>query len=121
MSDRQYITITHYGRTDRFEIVEEFPKGYMIWNISEKVIPGYLPLCRLKDTASGIEVDTSTLKAIKVEGDGAGKILKASIRGFNTLRKMEWYANRYGSSRNSRIAENARICREAIPAMKSIT
>lgn len=118
MSDRQFVEKTHYGRTDRFEIVDRFPIGYMIWNINASVIPGYLPLCRMKDTT---EVDTSTLKAIKVEGDGAGKILKASIRGFNTLRKMEWYANRYGSSRNSRIAENVRICREAIPAMKSIT
>ena len=30
-----------------FEVVEEVPLGYEIWNIGKNMIDGYLPLCRL--------------------------------------------------------------------------
>lgn len=38
-------TITHHGHT--FELVDHVPNGYLIWNIGENMIDGYLPLCIL--------------------------------------------------------------------------
>lgn len=53
--------------TDRhtFEIVEEVPAGYIIWNIPSKGLEEYLPLMKSK-TSTMHKVDTTTLKAIKV-------------------------------------------------------
>lgn len=55
---------------NRFEIIDWIPMGYDIWNIGENMADGYLPLCRLKmiqpfDGAR--EVETDTLKAIRIE------------------------------------------------------
>ena len=68
-------TIEYDGKI--FEIINCIPLGYQIWNIGE-FIDGYLPLCKLKQIQpfeGCTEIETDTLKAIKV--DGAQKILNA--------------------------------------------
>ena len=66
-----------WGRVDRFEVVDEWPIGYVVWNIGREYFPheGYLPLCSVD--ADHI-VDLATLKALNV-GDEAlcQKVLKS--------------------------------------------
>ena len=63
-------TIEHNGR--QFEIVENIPVNYIIWNIGENMVDGYLPLCELlapelQEFKGGRSINTETLKAIKTD------------------------------------------------------
>lgn len=74
---------TYWGRVDRFEVVDEWPEGYVVWNIGRSNFPheGYLPLCRVN--ADHI-VDLDTLKALNVgDEDVCLKVLKDA--GFNNV------------------------------------
>lgn len=87
-------TITSGNHT--FEIVEIVPAGYEIWNIGKNMVDGYLQICEFTD---GRNVNTGTLKAIKI--DGAQTILAAI--GFstatNTVEGMERYIKRYRNAK----------------------
>lgn len=66
----KYIEDTNqFGRTDRFEIVNEFPAGYQVWPIGRENFPheGYLPLAVVD---SNYHVDLNTLRCIEVESEG---------------------------------------------------
>lgn len=104
----------------RFELVNEVPPGYEVWNIGDNMAPGYLPLCRLcavQPFEGGRNIEEDTLKAIKIEG--AEKILRATIRG-KTFAEMERYARRLACVNDERIEHIARIYAEAVPIMKKI-
>lgn len=82
---------THWGRIDRYEVVDEWPAGCVVWNIGRQNFrhEGYLPLAYV----TGYQVDMSRLKAYHV-GDEALclKVLAAAGRGtvdyerFKTIR-----------------------------------
>lgn len=117
-------TITHtvLQKTDVYEIVEEVPVGYLVWNIGENAPEGYLPLCRPShkhDRYSGLrDIDPDSLKAIKVEG--AEIVLAAVSRGENTLPKMEQYVKRYRNSKTDWVQQRVALYRKAIPIMRGI-
>ena len=69
------VNTTYFGRVDVFEIVEEFPCGYAVWNIGREnfPFPGYLPLGRFEDYRM---VEGCVLKAIKTDEALADEILK---------------------------------------------
>ncbi len=72
-----------WGRVDRFEVVDEWPIGYVVWNIGREYFPykGYLPLCRVD---ADYMVDLATLKALNVcDEDVCLKVLKDA--GLNTV------------------------------------
>ena len=80
---------------DIFEIVEEVPCGYRIWNIGKNMIDGYLPFCRLSSQqpfTGGMSIEADTLKAMKV--DEAQTILNAIGYGEDTIKEMEAYINK---------------------------
>lgn len=58
-----------HGREDVFEIVNEFPKGYYVWNIGRQNFPHecYVPLA--KPLYDKYHIDLSKLKAIKVKDE----------------------------------------------------
>lgn len=112
-------TLTHKGHV--FEIVEEVPPGYMIWNIGKNMIDGYLPLCRLSERQpfpGGRSIDADTLKAIKI--DGAQDILAAVGWGEETLEEMERYVKRYRNSKTERVRFLIERYEKAIPIMRKI-
>jgi hypothetical protein len=79
--DNKLIT-EHWFRTDVFDIVDEFPNGYIIWSIGRKNFPFecYLPLA--KPGQMPHTVDTSDLKAIKVRDERTAlALLNISITG----------------------------------------
>lgn len=104
----------------RFELVNEVPPGYEVWNIGDNMAPGYLPLCRLcavQPFEGGRNIEEDTLKAIKIEG--AEKILRATIRG-KTFAEMKRYVLRFAGVDDEKIQHNIRIFAEAIPIMEKI-
>lgn len=106
-----------FGRRDTFEIVEEFPLGYTIWNIGQHMPDGYLPLCRV--IAGTYQIEPDTLKAIKI--DGAQKILAAIGGGQSTIETMERYIRRHQNAKPD-AWEYRQVCRmrEALPVMREI-
>ena len=39
-----------YHESDLYTTTDEFPAGYLVWNIGEQHSPrGYIPLCKLKE------------------------------------------------------------------------
>lgn len=82
-------------REDRFQVVEQFPTNYVIWNIGRENFPfeGYIPLAKMKDE---IHVDMESLKALKVKDEKTAlMLLRQAGRGevdfdkFNELMKNE--------------------------------
>ena len=76
------VVTENYNRKDIFEIVDEYPHGYIVWPIGRRNFPftGYVPLA--KPTDEPYHIDINTLKAIKVNDNVADHILnEASFRG----------------------------------------
>ena len=114
-------TLTHttLGATHTYEIVDDVPCGYTIWNIGKNAPKGYLPLCRLtRQFEGGREIEPDTLKAIKA--DGAEEILSAVGFGPTTLPEMERYVKRYGRSKTPYVKSRVERCRKAIYYMQKI-
>lgn len=110
-------TITN--EDDVFELVEEFPLGYHIWNIGKNMRDGYLPLCRLRPVQpfpGGREIEPDTLKAIKC--DGAQVILAAIGYGPETPREMEQYIAKH--AQDPRHAWIVQRMEKALPFMRKI-
>lgn len=74
------LIIEDYNRKDVFEIIDEFPHGYVVWNIGRRNFPfkGYIPLA--KPTNVPYNIDLHSLKAIKTGDDLADYILKEAGR-----------------------------------------
>lgn len=97
-------TLAHEGRT--FEIVDNIPKNYHIWNIGHHMMPGYLPLVQINKDYHVI----GEPKAIKVKD--SEKVLKVSIRGLGDIRKLQRYIDKHEND-----ATRERTVREAREAL----
>lgn len=73
---------TWYGKTDIYEIVDDYPAGYVVWNIGRHNFQHecYVPLAK---PLANYRIDPTSLKAIKVKDEQTAlAILKeASLRG----------------------------------------
>lgn len=80
IKDGKIISKSFFGRTDVFEIVNEFPGGYVVWNIGRHNFPyeGYIPLA--KPTEVPYNIDLRTLKALKLEDNLSNSIISAAHR-----------------------------------------
>ena len=56
-----------------FEVVDKIPNGYIIWNIGDNMIDGYIPLAK---PAGPYEIDPWSLRAIKIEDASDLKLLR---------------------------------------------
>lgn len=79
----------------KFEIVNEFPKNYIVWDIN--TTSEYLPLCEVNKDKS---VNTETLKCIKLESEeDVQTVLKAvrrtKVLKRRTLEAMKKFYNKY--------------------------
>lgn len=110
-------TITNNGRT--FELVDSVPHGYLIWNIGENMVDGYLPLCRLSANQpfpGGRSIEVETPKAIKYAG--AQTILAAVGYGPETPEEMERYIEKH-ERKGTHIME-VESMKKALPLMRQI-
>ena len=112
-------TITNGRHT--FEIVEEVPDNFYIWNIGKNMVEGYLPLCELRkeqELEGGMEIKTSTLKAIKIKD--AQVILAAMGYGPKNIEEMEQFIEDYKNNKDSWQYQVIDNMKKALPIMKTI-
>ena len=79
-------------RTDIFEIVEKIPTGFFVWNIGENMgTHEYIPVCEdlHPEDKENFEINTATLKAVKVAPDEWKKLNKAAAWGVGNLKQAE--------------------------------
>lgn len=76
------INETYCGRIDRYEVVDKWPAGCVVWNIGRQRFrhEGYLPLAYVTD----YQVDMSRLKAYHV-GDEALCLKVLEAAGWGTV------------------------------------
>ena len=79
-------------REDVFEIVEKVPANFFVWNIGENMgTDEYIPIC--KDLHPGdkenFEIDTTSLKAIKLPIDEVKALREAAACGVNSKKTAE--------------------------------
>lgn len=94
-----------WGRTDVFEIVEEWPEGYQLWNIGRSNFrhEGYLPLCI--EGEKRYYVNLNKLKALYL-GDEDLCLYIMKKGGLKTVEKEDYLKLR-------KEYESRRILREA--------
>jgi hypothetical protein len=79
----------------KFEVVDTFPKDYIVWDIN--TTSEYLPLCEVRKDKS---VNVDTLKCIKLESNEDVQTVLNAVRCFKTLKRrtletLEKYYNEY--------------------------
>ena len=79
-------------KEDVFEIVEKVPANFFVWNIGENMgTDEYIPIC--KDLHPGdkenFEIDTTSLKAIKLPIDEVKALREAAACGVNSKKTAE--------------------------------
>ena len=79
-------------RKDVFEIVEKIPAGFFVWNIGDNMgLDEYIPIC--KDLHPGdkdnFEIDTASLKAIKLSINEVKALRQAASWGVNSKATAE--------------------------------
>ena len=105
----------------RFQIVDECPLGYHVWNIPANSIPGYLPFCRLNSYqrfAGGQQVDTETLKAVRC--DHAEEIIDATTMGYYTPQDIETALARVKAGKSNLLEFTIKKLKTALPYMKAL-
>lgn len=86
------ITSETLGKTDIYKIVEKIPFGFYVWNIGENTgSDEYIPVCEdlHPEDKGNYEINTATLKAVKVTPDEWKKLDKAASWGVGNLKQAE--------------------------------
>ena len=91
-NNKIYSTSALCERTDVFEIVEKIPIGFFIWGIGENMgTHEYIPVCEYlhPENKRNFEINTATLKAVKVTPDEWKKLNKSASYGVGNLKQAE--------------------------------
>lgn len=87
-----YTESTLNNRNDIFEIVEKIPSNYFVWNIGENMgTDEYIPICKdlHPEDKENFEIDTTSLKAIKLPVDEVEALREAAGVGINSKKTAE--------------------------------
>lgn len=79
-------------RNDIFEIVEKIPNNYYVWNIGENMgTDEYIPICEdlHPEDKENFEIDTTSLKAIKLPINEVKALREAAHCGVNSKKTAE--------------------------------
>ena len=79
-------------RKDVFEIVEKIPAGFFVWNIGDNMgLDEYIPICKdlHPEDKENFEIDTTSLKAIKLPIDEVKALREAAACGVNSKKTAE--------------------------------
>ena len=121
-NNKIYSTSTLCEKPDIFEIVEKIPFGFFIWNIGENMgTHEYIPVCEdlHPEDKDNYEINTATLKAVKVAPDEWEKLNKAAHCGVGNLKQAEktlkskrrgYWSDRKREAANATIEIFRRIC-----------
>lgn len=102
--------------TDYFEIVKKIPRGFFVWDIGECMNSNVLiPLCEPKIGGEPYEIESATLKAIKLPPHEVELIHKAAGWGINSLAAARRYTEINTNPYMKELAE------KVLPIYKRIT
>ena len=79
-------------RIDVFEIVDKIPAGFFVWNIGENMGSNeYIPLAQdlHPEEKDNYEINTSTLRAIKLSCEDVEALREAASVGINSKKTAE--------------------------------
>ena len=79
-------------RGDIFEIVEKIPAGFFVWNIGDNIgLDEYIPICKdlHPEDKENFEIDTTSLKAIKLPINEVKALREAAHFGVNSKKTAE--------------------------------
>lgn len=118
------MTIKHdngYGTTYIFEVVDKIPTGYSIWNISGIGNGEYAPICETlhPENKNCYDVNTNTLKAIKLNKEEVEILFKSSMSGDGTLKKAKATLKRVAKTKTMQIRQER--ARKALSILERIT
>lgn len=91
-NNKIYSTSTLCEKTDVFEIVEKIPSNYFVWNIGENMgTDEYIPICEdlHPEDKDSYEINTSTLKAIRLRREDVYALREASHIGIVSKKTAE--------------------------------
>lgn len=82
-----------YHELDLYITTDEFPAGYLVWNIGEQHSPrGYIPLCKLKENQPFEwcrDIERDSLLALPVSDEVRRVIMKKAGRTEIDKKKFE--------------------------------
>lgn len=112
------MTIKHdngYGTTYIFEVVDKIPEGFSIWAISGIGNGEYTPVCETvrPNDKNCYDVNTETLKAIKLSKEEVDILFKSAMAGDGTLKKSKKYIEKGCKNRSN--AETAGKSKKSPP------
>lgn len=118
------MTIKHdngYGTTYIFEVVEKIPEGFSIWAISGIGNGEYTPICeRLHpENKDCYDVNTQTLKAIKLSKEEVEILFQSAMAGDGTLKKARTTLKRV--AKTATMQRRQEKARKAFPILERIT
>ena len=91
-NDKIYSKSELCERGDIFEIVEKIPAGFFVWNIGDNIgLDEYIPICKdlHPEDKENFEIDTTSLKAIKLPIDEVKALREAAACGVNSKKTAE--------------------------------
>ena len=81
-----------FGKSSSYQVVEKIPSGFFVWNIGENMgTHEYIPVCQYMNPGDkeNFEINTDTLKAVKVTPEEWEKLNKAAAWGVGNLLQAE--------------------------------
>ena len=81
-----------FGKSRSYEVVEKIPSGFFVWNIGENMGDDeYIPICEdlHPEDKENYEINTSTLKAIKLSREEVETLREAASVGINSKKTAE--------------------------------
>lgn len=112
-----------YGTTYIFEVVDKIPSGYSVWNIRGLTVEDehYTPLCQTirPEDKNCYEVNTNTLKAIKLSAEEVEVLKDAASYGVETLKKAESALKRVAKTQFMK--QKQKRAKKALLILKKIT
>ena len=81
-----------FGKSRSYEVVEKIPSGFFVWNIGENMgHDEYIPLCEdlHPEDKDNYEINTSTLKAIRLSREEVETLREAASVGINSKKTAE--------------------------------
>lgn len=103
------------GTTYIFEVIEKIPAGFEVWNIGKIGNGEYIPVCQAKN----YNVNTKTLKAIKLNKEEVVILNKAAGYGVKTVKTARATLSR--TAKTSTMKRKQRLAEKALPILERIT
>lgn len=110
-----------YGITYNFEIVEKISPDYSVWCFPKILDGEYAPFCKTVDPGNKecFDVDTSTIKAVRLNSIESEILRQAAYAGAGNLEKAKKLIGR--TAKTAHMKQKQETAKEALPILERIT